>query len=324
MKKLLILLILFFATSNIYSLEILKVGVLSYGTVNWELDVLKHNKLDEKNGFKLKVIKLASKNAVAIALQAGAVDIIVSDWIWVSRQRAKGSKFTFYPYSKAIGALYVNPSSNINSILDLENKKLGISGGPVDKTWLLFRAYTQLKYKKDLKKMVSETFASPVILNKKVKDHSLDGAINFWHFNAKLKAAGKKRLIGVEDILPEFGIDTAMPLIGWIFEEKFAKRNRTLINGFLQASYESKKILSTSSKEWDRIRPLMRAKKEIVFESLKEGYISGIPKVFAKKEKENSSKIFDILGKVGGSKLVGRSKVLQEGTFWDYKPDIKW
>jgi len=34
-------------------------------------------------------------------------DIIVSDWLWVSRERGLGAKLTFYPYSSALGAVMV-------------------------------------------------------------------------------------------------------------------------------------------------------------------------------------------------------------------------
>jgi NitT/TauT family transport system substrate-binding protein len=89
MFKIIFLTICFLFT-NLHALEKLKVGVLAFGTVNWELDVLKHNKLDIKNGFELEVVKLASKNATSIALQSGSVDIIVTDWVWVNTQRANG------------------------------------------------------------------------------------------------------------------------------------------------------------------------------------------------------------------------------------------
>lgn len=59
----------------------IKVGVLKFGTVNWELKALKHAGLDADNGFNLEVIGFASGDASEIALQGGEVDIIVSDWL---------------------------------------------------------------------------------------------------------------------------------------------------------------------------------------------------------------------------------------------------
>lgn len=321
--KLKILILMFIAIIDLAANEKIKIGVLAFGTVNWELDVLKHNKLDEKYGIEVEVVKLASKNAVSIALQSNSVDIIVNDWVWVNRQRASGKDISFYPYSKAVGALYVN-DEKIKSLLDLSQKRLGIAGGSVDKTWLLFRAYYKNKYNKDLKNMVNPVFAAPPILYKKMLDKSLNASINFWHFNAKLESKGLKRLLGVKEILEEFKISSEIPLIGWTFNSGFANKNKKAINGFLQASYETKKLLSTSEKEWDRIKPLMKVKNDEMFTSLKGGYINGIVKNFSITHIENSKKVFDILYKEGGKKLVGNSTFLDNKTFWNFTPDIKW
>ena len=61
------------------------IGVLKFGTVSWELDVIRHHRLDEAAGFELKLMELASGQAAQIALQGGAVDMIASDWLWVAR-----------------------------------------------------------------------------------------------------------------------------------------------------------------------------------------------------------------------------------------------
>lgn len=322
--KLLIAITLTLFTINAFALEKLRVGVLAFGTVNWELTVMKNKKLAERSGIELVIKKLASKNAVAVALQAGAVDMIVSDFVWVSRQRAEGFDYTYYPYSKATGGLYVRPELKINTLLDLQGKKIGISGGPVSKTWLIMRAYTKLKYEKDFKDIIKPIFAAPPILNKKVLDSSLSGAINFWHFNAKLKASGMKEIIGMKTMLKEFGVNSDIPLIGWVFSEKFANENKKIINGFLQASYETKKILNDNDDEWNKIQKNMHAKDDKIFKALVNGYRLGIPKSFGKNEKKASIKVFDILSQIGGSKLVGKSKTLQEGTFWEFEPKITW
>ena len=323
MKFLFIFLVSLF-TINSFALDKLRVGVLAFGTVNWELSIMQLNDIAKKNNVELEIKKLPSKNGVNIALQAGAVDLIVSDYIWVSRQRTAGADFTFYPYSKAIGGVYVQPELEIHDLMDLYNKNLGISGGPVNMTWLITRAYTKYKYKKDLKDYLLATYASPPILNKKVLDKSLDGAINFWHYNAKLEAQGIKKLISLERMLKEMGIKSDVPLIGWVFSEKFAYENKKLVNDFLQASYETKKLLSDSNIQWLRIKKQMKAKNENIYNSLVEGYRAGIPKKFANEERESAKKVFDILVKEGGKKLVGDSKTLAEGTFWSFTPDVKW
>jgi NitT/TauT family transport system substrate-binding protein len=321
--KLKVFIFIFLTIVNLYGNDKIKIGVLAFGTVNWELDVLKYNELDKKYGIDIEVVKLASKHAVAIALQSNSVDIIVNDWVWVNRQRASGKNISFYPYSKAVGALYVN-DEKIKSLLDLSQKRLGIAGGSVDKTWLLFQAYSKSKYNEDLKNMLTPVFAAPPILYKKVSSKSLPAAINFWHFNAKLDSKGVRRLLGVKEILEEFKINSEIPLIGWTFNSDFANKNTKALNGFLQASYETKKLLATSDQEWNRIKPLMKVKNDEMFKALKDGYINGIVKNFSTIHIENSKKVFDILYKEGGKKLVGKSTTLDPKTFWKFNPDINW
>src|SRR5215469_8785345 len=73
----------------------IRIGVLRYGTVSWEIDVLRHHALDEAAHITVIVMELATAQAAQIALQAGQVDIIVVDWFWVARQRSAGADWTF-------------------------------------------------------------------------------------------------------------------------------------------------------------------------------------------------------------------------------------
>src|SRR3546814_19354921 len=67
--------------------ETVRVGVLKYGTVNWEISIIQRHEMDVQHGFQLAVLALASDQATAVALQAGDVDITASHLRWVSRQR---------------------------------------------------------------------------------------------------------------------------------------------------------------------------------------------------------------------------------------------
>lgn len=301
---------------NLQAMEKLKVGVLAYGTVNWELDVIKKNELDKKHGFELEVVKLASKNATSIALQSNSVDMIVTDWLWVNTQRANNKDFTFYPYSKATGTLYISKNNKAKDFLDLEGQNIGVAGGAHDKTWLLLRAYSKYKYQKDLKEIITPTFAAPPILMKKVLDESLDGAINFWHFNAKVKAKGAKEFISIKEVFKDLGVEEDISMIGWAFRRDVAIKNKNLYNSFIKASHEAKDILLSDDSEWNRIRSMMKAKDDMTFEALKDGYKKGVIKEFTKKNIKDSAKIFKILLIEGGRKLVGSSNYLQTKTFW--------
>ncbi len=319
-----IVLIICLSIINLYAQNKLRVGVLSYGTVNWELDVLKHNNLDKKYDFELEIVELASKNAQIIALQAKDVDIIVNDWIWVNTQRANGKDFTFYPYSKATGTLVVNENSNIKSLLDLKDKHLGIGGGIYDKTWLLFRAYSKKRYNIDLKDIVIPMYASAPIIYKKMEDNSIEASINFWHFNSKLESKNIKPLIQIKDIYKELGMNEDISFVGWTFNRSFANDKKDLINSFLEATLQSKKILNEDDSQWDRIRKFMEVENDKDFEALKNGYKEGIIKEFNEKNISDLQKVFKILLEEGGEEIVGKSISLEDKTFWNFDSKTKW
>ena len=75
------------------------------GTVAWEIAVIKARGLDKAADLDIETTELASTEAGKIALQGGAADMIVSDWLWVARERALGDKLLFTPYSTALGAV---------------------------------------------------------------------------------------------------------------------------------------------------------------------------------------------------------------------------
>ena len=311
-----IFLSLFTAQETLAELVQVRAGVLSYGTVNWELNVVKHHGLDKTEGVELLVTKLGGKNASAVALQGGEVDVIVTDWIWVSRQRAVGANYTFFPHSLAVGGLMVRPDADISRISDLRGRKIGIAGGPVDKSWLMLRAYAKKAIGVDLKDVAIPMFAAPPLLNNIMLKGDIPAVLNFWHYGARLKAAGMKELISVTDLLPALGVKRRPPLLGWVFSESWAKKNNLAIRGFLKSLRAAKKIIATSNTEWDRLRPLTKAKNDDTFLALRKAYRAGIPKSFGVDDIAAAKALFKTLAKYGGSKLVGDSLALTEGTFW--------
>ncbi len=295
-----------------------RVAVLSFGTVNWELDTQLHHGLAERHGFELEIVQLGSKNATSVALQAEAADIIVTDWIWVSRQRAEGRDFVFVPHSMAVGHLMVAPDSGIDSVADLRGRKLGIAGGPVDKSWLLLRAYHQRLTGVDLVDTLEPVYGAPPLINQLMLRGELPAALNFWHYAARLEAAGMRRLVGVGDMLGDLGYAAPLPLLGWVFRESWARANPEAVDGFLRASHDAKRLLRESDAEWERIRPLTLAESDAVFEGLKAAYREGIPGGYT--VDGEPARIFGILAETGGERLTGGAERLDPGVFWPWNP----
>jgi len=251
-----------------------------------------------------------------VALQAGAVDVIVTDWLWVSRQRAEGARFTFLPYSTSLGALIVPVGSPIAGLTDLRGKRLGIAGGPVDKSWLLIRALAAQRHGFDLDEAVDKVFGAPPLLNEEMLAGRLDAVATYWNFAAQLKAKGFRQLLNVEEAAGELGAKAKVPLLGYVFDELWADQHKEDVMGLMRASRNAKGMLARSDVEWDRLKPLMNAGDDQTFAALREGYRAGIPEHWGESERAAAITLFRVMAKLGGAELVGSSLDLQPGTFW--------
>ncbi|MCB1915835.1 MAG: ABC transporter substrate-binding protein [Rhodocyclaceae bacterium] len=294
----------------------IRLGVLQYGTVSWELDVIRHHRLDAAHGVRLEITPLALKDAAAVAVQGGSVDVIVSDWLWVARQRAENRDYAFYPYSRAEGSVMVRPDAGVDSLEGLEGKRLGVAGGALDKSWLLLRAYSRQQTGRDARALVEPNFAAPPLLNQLMLKGELPAVLNFWHYAARLEAAGMQRLISIDEVLAGLAIDRELPMVGWVFKEGWARAEPEAIAGFLKASAAAKKILAESDAEWERLRPLMKAEDEATFVALREGFRAGIPTGTVAQAEAAARQAFAVLAREGGAPLVGNATELAAGVFW--------
>ncbi|MCB8837665.1 ABC transporter substrate-binding protein [Aurantimonas sp. VKM B-3413] len=296
--------------------ETVKIGVLKYGTVNWELDAMKRAGLDEKNGVDVEIVPFAGEDASTVAFQAGSVDMIVSDWLWVSRMRATGADFTFVPYSTSVGSMMVAGDSAIKDLGDLKGKTIGVAGGPLDKNWLLIQALAKKKYGVDLSAENDIAYAAPPLLAAKAQSGELDAVLNYWHYAARLEAAGFRTLISGTDAAVAMGTSGPVAAIGWVFRDDFAKAHPDAIKGFLAADEATKDLLMASDEAWQQLKPLMKAEDEATFETLKKRYREGIPARTGAEEVADTKALYRLLAEIGGEKLVGPSPELSEGTYF--------
>ena len=170
----------------------IRVATLKTGTLAWELEVVRAHGLDRQANLTIDMTELASTEAGKIALKGGSADVIVSDWLWVARERALGDNLVFYPYSSALGAVMVPADSPIRGVADLKGKKLGVAGGPLDKSWLLLRA-SALRSGIDIKTEAPIVYGAPPLLAQKALQGETDATLTFWNFSAELEAQGMRR-----------------------------------------------------------------------------------------------------------------------------------
>ncbi|MCX7096576.1 MAG: transporter substrate-binding domain-containing protein [Methylococcales bacterium] len=291
----------------------LRIGVQASGTLEWELAAL-----PDDPRFAVQITPVATAEAGKIALQSGAVDMIVSDWIWVSNLRATGSDFTFYPYSSTSGALVVANNSPIHTIADLKGKHLGIAGGELDKNWLLLQALA-LNGQLDLDDAVEKTFGAPPLINEQLKQSRVDAALTYWHFAARLTAQGYRQIIDGKGILKGLGITENVPTIGYVFKQSWADKHKAAVNGFFNASKAAKNRLCTSDADWQKVVPLTHADDLPTQTKLRQGYCEGSIGQWGAPEQQAAARIYNMLRSISNSRLTGSSESLQDGTFWSQK-----
>lgn len=302
------------ATATFAETPTLRASVLKFGTVNWELDVIKHNGFDAANGFDLQVEGVGGSAAAQVAFQGGETDVIVSDWLWVARQRAAGKDFVFIPYSRAVGGILVPEGSNATSLADLAGAKIGIAGGPLDKSWLILQAYAQKNYGMDLKTETVQVFGAPPLIFKAATSGEVQGAINFWHWGAKMQAAGMRNILSVEEAALDLGLDPQTPLLGYVVKGEMLRETPALVAGLAAASRNAKDLLANDDTEWDRLRGQMNADSDAQFEALKAGFRAGIPAT-GPVDEAAADKMLTLMYALGGKELLGTAESLPDGLF---------
>jgi NitT/TauT family transport system substrate-binding protein len=286
--------------------------------LSWQLDVIAKHELDGKEGIRVEPLELAATPAAQLALQAGRVDLIVSDWLWVARQRAEGGDLTFIPFSKAIGALIVPAASPLHDVAGLAGQRLGVAGSAIDKSWLVLRLYARSQLGLDLDRVVDKSFGAPPLLSQELIAGRLDAVLTYWPFAAKLEAGGMRRVLSVGDALAALGITRDLPLTGYVVSSRWAMENQAALDGFVAASRAADAILAASDTEWERIAPLTGAADTAELVKLRDAYRDGIPHRWGAAEREAASRLYKLLAEIGGTTLVASGSDLAKGTFLDW------
>ncbi len=318
-RRLALLAALLFATPA--SAETLRLALQKTGTTGWEMAVVKAFGLDKEAGLALDITELASPEAGKIAIQGGVADIIVSDWLWVARERAQGGKLTLYPYSTAVGAV-MTKNAAIRSVKDLTGKKLGVAGGPLDKSWLMLKAHA-LAQGVDIEKSATILYGAPPLIAEKARQGELDAALEFWNFAADLEGDGFTRAIEIADIEKALGAKGNVVVTGYVFDEGFAAKNKDALSRFFAMTAKAKALIATNDKAWAAAAQRIGAKNAGTLDIYRKRYVAGAPNRNVTKEETDAAALYKVLWEIGGEKLVGPSRTLAPGTFYKGGEDAR-
>lgn len=293
----------------------LRLAVQKTGTFAWELEAVGGRGLYKAAGLDLEVTEVASPEAAKIALLGGAADIVLSDWLWVARQRSLGRRLVFWPYSSAVGAVMVPASSPIHDLAGLRGKRVAVAGGPLDKSWLLLQALAK-KSGTDLAREAAIIYGAPALLYQKAKAGEVDATLNYWNFCVALETHGFRRVIGIDEVERRLGSKGPVAMVGYVFDEDFAQTHAPALSRFTKVVTEAKDILATSGSDWQKIGQRIGVTGEAELALYRAKYIEGIPRRSIAEEADDSRALYRILAEIGGPDLVGNAKELDEGTFY--------
>src|SRR5882757_3779857 len=267
--------LMFALVGNAAAADRIRLAVQRTGTLSWELDVIKTHGLDRKLDLDIATVELASTEAGKIALKGGSADLMLSDWLWVARERSLGDALVFYPSSSLLGAVMAPAHTAIRDIADLKGRKLAVAGGPIDKSWLLLQALAR-RGGIDLKKEVTIVYGAPPLLSQKALQGETDATLTFWNFCAELESKGFARAIAMDDVMKGLGAKGPVAIVGYTFDSAFAARNRSAVDNFLAAAREAKEIMATSESEWQRLAPRIRVTEPNALAIYRKRYAEGI------------------------------------------------
>ena len=295
----------------------IRMAVQRTGTLAWELDVIRTHGLDRKLDLAIEAVELASTEAGKVALKGGSADLMLSDWLWVARERSLGDDLVFYPSSSTLGAVMVPAQSPIREIIDLKGRKLAVAGGPLDKSWLLLQALAR-RSGLDLRKQATVVYGAPPLLSEKALQGETDATLTFWNFCADLESKGHKRAIAMDHVVKSLGAKGPVALVGYTFDGTWAARNGSTVERFLAAARQAKDILASSQAEWQRLAPRMRVTDANALAIYRQRYGESIVRRSLAEEEADARALYRVLAEIGGTELVGPARELAAGTF--YRP----
>jgi NitT/TauT family transport system substrate-binding protein len=296
--------------------DTIRIAVQRTGTLAWEIAVMKTRGFDKAANLDIETTELASTEAAKIALRGGAADVIVSDWLWVQRERSLGDKLLFAPYSTALGAVMVEKDSPIHTVADLAGRSIGVAGGPLDKSWLMLRAAAK-RQGVDLAANAQIAYGAPPLIYEMFRQGGFESALEFWNFSADMETHGLRRAIDMVDVEKALGAAAPVAMTGYVFSESFADARSGALRRFFEAAARARRALAQDPSAWAPIKKLLKIDDDAMLAVYKQRYLEGVPKRPIAEEAADAKTLFLAMAEIGGKELVGDATELDARLFYD-------
>ena len=109
----------------------------------------------------------------------------------------------------------------------------------------------------------------------------------------------------MSDIIKALDISPAPPLVGFIWSEKAAFKNKVPVDLFLAAVNDANTLLAKSDEAWERLRPRIKPANDDEFAAIKAYFRAGITEPWGANETASAEKLTNLLIELGDEELVG-------------------
>jgi NitT/TauT family transport system substrate-binding protein len=172
----------------------------------------------------------------------------------------------------------------------------------------------------DLRNDAQVVYGAPPLLAQKALQGEFDATLTFWNFCAELEGKGMRRAVVMDEVMKGLGARGPVAIVGYVFDEGWAARNRAALGRFLDVTRKAKDILAGSAAEWQLLAPRVGVHDAKGLEIYRQRYLEGIPHRPVADEAADAQALYKVLAEIGGADLVGPARELDPGTFYRAGP----
>jgi NitT/TauT family transport system substrate-binding protein len=276
-------------------------------------------KLDKKYGFEMVIVPVGTSQSALTALQAEGADVIVADFMFLSRAMHAGVKtIGIGPILKWADHMVVPTNSPIKNLCDLKGKKVGTVLKSAS-YWLVIRAAALRQCNFDLEKDATIQEGGVALLRGLIENGQLDATFTFNNVTPAMTVTGKFRVLAqMSELIGQIGLPPDAPFLLFGAQTDYAAAHPKNLRAFMAAYREAVQILAVDDEAWveqGRIMKMEDSSIPLVREEMRADLLSK----FDPTTEAGIRKTFDIMLTTAGPEVLGMRKLPDRFMTLDYQ-----
>lgn len=219
------------------------------GTQSFPPYVIERFGLDERYGFDLEIVPAGNTGAMLTALQAGAAEMAVLDWVTVARMRHNGVPLIgLVPFLTYVNTIIVPADSEIETVADMAGHRIGaLSANGFD--WIMTRT-AALQAGVDLEASSEIVEGAPTLMRGMLEGGQIDVTLMYNSLTPDIVVGGDYRVMTtIRALANEMGIPD-VPFIMYAANEDWMAEQPRNAAAFAAAYRDAAEILMTNDQVW--------------------------------------------------------------------------